>query len=152
VATVCLKLFAVVMPDVAFFGQKDVQQVAVVKQLVRDLDVAIEISVVPIVRDADGLALSSRNSRLSAEERTRALAIPRALDAGLAAHRDHQDPVAAARAVLAGPGGIDGIDVEYVAVANFDDQPTLAIAARVGRTRLIDNAPLVTFVTGGHSS
>ncbi len=146
VATVCLKLFAVVMPDVAFFGQKDAQQVAVVKQLVRDLDVAVEIRVVPIVRAADGLALSSRNSRLSPEERTRALAIPRALDAGLAAHRDHRDPVAAARAVLT------GLDVDYVAIANFDGQPTLAIAARVGRTRLIDNAPLVTLVTGDHSS
>jgi pantoate--beta-alanine ligase len=146
VATVCLKLFTVVMPDVAFFGQKDAQQVAVVRQVVRDLNVAVDIRVVPIVRDADGLALSSRNSRLSAEERTRALAIPRALDAGLAAYRNHRDPVAAARAVLAGPvsaGNIDGIDVDYVAVAEFDGQPTLAIAARVGRTRLIDNVPLV---------
>jgi len=137
VATVCLKLFAVVMPDVAFFGQKDAQQVAVIKQLVRDLNVAVDIRVVPIVRDVDGLALSSRNSRLSAEERARAVAIPRALDAGLAAYRDHRDPVAAAHAVLA------GLDVDYVAVAEFAGQPTLAIAARVGRTRLIDNAVLV---------
>jgi pantoate--beta-alanine ligase len=137
VATVCLKLFTVVMPDVAFFGQKDAQQVAVIKQLVRDLNVAVDIRVVPIVRDVDGLALSSRNSRLSAEERARAVAIPRALDAGLAAYRDQRDPVAAARAVLA------GLDVDYVAVAEFAGQPTLAIAARVGRTRLIDNAVLV---------
>lgn len=146
VATVCLKLFTAVMPDLAFFGQKDAQQVAVVKQLVRDLNVAVEIRVVPIVRDVDGLALSSRNSRLSVEERARALAIPRAIDAGLAAYRERRDPVAAARAVLAGSGGID--DVDYVAVADFDGQPTLAIAARVGRTRLIDNVPLVT---EGHS-
>jgi pantoate--beta-alanine ligase len=137
VATVCLKLFAAVMPDLAFFGQKDAQQVAVVKQLVRDLNVAVEIRVVPIVRDADGLALSSRNSRLSAEDRSRALAIPRALDAGLAAYRNRRDPVEAARAALA------GLDVDYVAVADFDGQPTLAIAARVGRTRLIDNTLLV---------
>ena len=137
VATVCLKLFAVVLPDVAFFGQKDAQQVAVIRQLVRDLNVDVDIRVVPIVRDVDGLALSSRNSRLSAEERARAAAIPRALDAGLAAYRDHRDPVAAARAVLA------GLDVDYVAVAEFAGQPTLAIAARVGRTRLIDNAVLV---------
>jgi pantoate--beta-alanine ligase len=143
VATVCLKLFAAVVPDLAFFGQKDAQQVAVVKQLVRDLDVAVEIRVVPIVRDADGLALSSRNSRLSAEERLRALAIPRALDAGLAAYRNRGNPVEAARAALVGPGGIAGTDVDYVAVADFDGQPTLAIAARVGRTRLIDNVPLV---------
>jgi pantoate--beta-alanine ligase len=141
VATVCLKLFTAVDPDMAFFGQKDAQQVAVVKQLVRDLNVDVEIRVVPIVRDADGLALSSRNARLSSEERTRALAIPRALDAGLAAHRDRRDPVEAARAALA---GLPGIDIDYVAVAKFDGQPTLAIAARVGRTRLIDNAPLVT--------
>jgi pantoate--beta-alanine ligase len=137
VATICLKLFTAVMPDVAYFGQKDAQQVAVIRQVVRDLNVAVDIRVIPIVRDADGLALSSRNARLSAEERTRALAIPRALDAGLAAYRDRRDPVAAARALLA------GLDVDYVAVADFDGQPTLAIAARVGRTRLIDNAPLV---------
>jgi pantoate--beta-alanine ligase len=146
VATVCLKLFTAVMPHLAFFGQKDAQQVAVVKQLVRDLNVPVDIRVVPIVRDADGLALSSRNARLSTEERVRALAIPRALDAGLAAHRDHRDPVAAARAVL---DGLPGIDIDYVAVAEFDRQPTLAIAARVGRTRLIDNTPLVL---EGHSS
>jgi pantoate--beta-alanine ligase len=136
VATICLKLFAIVMPDIAFFGQKDAQQVAVVRQIVRDLNVPVDIRVVPIVRDADGLALSSRNSRLSAEERRRALAIPRALEAGQAAYRARRDPVAAARAVL------DGIDVDYVAVADFDGRPTLAIAARVGSTRLIDNAPL----------
>lgn len=140
VATVCAKLFAAVAPHVAFFGQKDAQQVAVVKQLVRDLNLDLEIRVVPVVRDADGLALSSRNARLSRDERGRALAIPRALDAGLAAYRARQDPAAAARAVLS---GLPGIDVDYVAVADFDGQPTLAIAARVGRTRLIDNVPLV---------
>jgi pantoate--beta-alanine ligase len=136
VATVCLKLFAIVRPHVAFFGQKDAQQVAVVKQLVRDLDLGLEIQVIPTVRDADGLALSSRNARLSPDERARALAIPRALDAGAAAHRRGADPVAAARAKLA------GLDVEYVAVERFDGQPTLTIAARVGDTRLIDNVPL----------
>ena len=136
VATVCLKLFAIVAPDVAFFGQKDAQQVAVVQQVVRDLHVAIALRVVPTVRDADGLALSSRNVRLSAEERVRALAIPRALGAGLAAHRSGADPVAAARVSL------EGIETDYVAVADFSGRPTLAIAARVGRTRLIDNAPL----------
>jgi pantoate--beta-alanine ligase len=137
VATICLKLFAAVMPDVAYFGQKDAQQVAVIRQVVRDLNVAVDIRVIPIVRDADGLALSSRNARLSAEERARALAIPRALDAGLAAYRDRRDPVAASRGMLA------GLDIDYVAVADFDGQPTLAIAVRVGRTRLIDNAPLL---------
>ena len=88
VATVCLKLFNIVEPEVAFFGQKDAQQVAVVRQMVRDLQLNLQIEVVPTVREADGLALSSRNVRLSADERRRALAIPRALAAGLAAPRE----------------------------------------------------------------
>jgi pantoate--beta-alanine ligase len=136
VATVCLKLFLIVAPRMAYFGQKDAQQVAVVAQMVHDLKVDLRIRVVPTVRDADGLALSSRNARLSAEERARALAIPRALDAGLAAARAGQDPAAAARAVLA------GLDVDYASVAELGGHPTLAIAARVGRTRLIDNVRL----------
>src|SRR5207253_7616091 len=79
VATVCLKLFNLVRPQLAWFGRKDAQQVAVLKQMVRDLNLGVEIRVVETVRDPDGLALSSRNARLSAEERARALAIPRAL-------------------------------------------------------------------------
>ena len=136
VATVCLKLFTIVRPRVAFFGQKDAQQVAVIRQMVRDLNLELEIRVVPTVRDQDGLALSSRNVRLSAAERERALAIPRALEAGRAAYRLGRDAVAAARAALA------GIEPDYVAIADFDGRPTLAIAARVGGTRLIDNIPL----------
>jgi pantoate--beta-alanine ligase len=139
VATICTKLFNIVQPHVAFFGQKDAQQVAVVRRLVRDLNLDIDIRVVPIVRDLDGLALSSRNVHLSAEERLSAVSIPKALEAGLSAFRDHQDPVAAARAVLSGH---PGVDIDYVAVANFEGQPTLVIAARVGATRLIDNVPL----------
>jgi pantoate--beta-alanine ligase len=136
VATVCLKLFLMVAPRRAYFGQKDAQQVAVVSQLVHDLNVDVEIRVVPTVRDAEGLALSSRNARLSPDERARALAIPRALAAGLAAARAGHDAVAAARAVLT------GLEVDYVAVADFNGHPTLAIAARAGRTRLIDNVRL----------
>jgi pantoate--beta-alanine ligase len=136
VATVCLKLFLAVEPHRAYFGQKDAQQVAVVSQMVQDLQVNLAIRVVPIVRDHDGLALSSRNVRLSPEERSRALAIPRALDAGLAAARAQADPIAAARDALT------GLDVDYVAVATFNGHPTLAIAARAGRTRLIDNVRL----------
>ena len=79
VATVCLKLFNIVRPERAYFGQKDAQQVAVIRRLVRDLNVPLEIRVVPTVRDDDGLALSSRNVRLSAEERERALGLSRAL-------------------------------------------------------------------------
>jgi pantoate--beta-alanine ligase len=128
VATVCLKLFTIVRPNVAYFGRKDAQQVAVVKQLVRDLNLELEIRVVPTVRDADGLALSSRNGRLSAEERRRALAIPRALST--------RDPERA-REILAG----SGIEPDYLAVTELDG-PTLAVAARVGDTRLIDNVLL----------
>ena len=126
VATVCLKLFSIVRPGRAYFGQKDAQQIAVVKRLVRDLELGIEIRTVPTVRDADGLALSSRNAYLSPDDRERALALPRAL-----ATRDPKR----ARELLA------GIDVDYVAVANFDP-PVLAAAIRVGSTRLIDNVPL----------
>jgi len=128
VATVCLKLFNIVRPQLAWFGRKDAQQVAVLKQLVRDLNVPVEIRVVPTVRDADGLAFSSRNARLSRDERRRARAIPRAL-----ATRDAD----AARAVLAAAG----VEPDYVAVADLDG-PTLAVAARIGATRLIDNVPL----------
>jgi pantoate--beta-alanine ligase len=140
VATVCAKLFNIITPQLAFFGQKDAQQVAVIRRLVRDLDIDLEIRVVSTVRDHDGLALSSRNVHLSADERARALAIPRALDAGLLAFRRHSDPATAARAVLSGR---TGVDIDYVAVADFEGQLTLAIAARVGQTRLIDNVPLV---------
>ncbi len=136
VATVCLKLFNIVRPEVAFFGQKDAQQVAVIKQMVRDLDVEIDIRVLPTIRDADGLALSSRNVRLSADDRRRALAIPRALAAGLDAHRHGRDAASAARVALG------ELAVDYVEVADFDGRPTLAVAARVGGTRLIDNVPL----------
>ena len=126
VATICLKLFNIVRPQRAYFGQKDAQQVAVVRRMVRDLNLDVAIQSVPTVRDADGLALSSRNARLSPEERERALALPRALATG--------DP-AQARALL------DGLDVDYVEVAPFDP-PTLAAAIRVGSVRLIDNVPL----------
>jgi pantoate--beta-alanine ligase len=128
VATVCLKLFNIVRPARAYFGRKDAQQVAVLKQLVRDLDLELEIRVVDTVRDPDGLALSSRNSHLSAAARSTALAIPRALAT--------RDP-SRARAVLAEAG----VEPDYVALADLDG-PTLAIAARIGPVRLIDNVLL----------
>lgn len=136
VATVCTKLFAMVQPDRAYFGQKDAQQVAVIRQVVRDLDIPVAIHVVPTVRDPDGLALSSRNVRLSEAERRAALAIPLALVRGVEAYRSEADPAHAAHAVL------DGLAVDYVAVASFHGDPTLVIAARAGATRLIDNVPL----------
>jgi pantoate--beta-alanine ligase len=137
VALVCLKLFVLVDADAVYLGQKDAQQVAVLRQLVRDTNLDVELVVVPTVREADGLARSSRNVRLSAEERAQAAAIPDALIAGLAAHASGGDPVAATRAVL----DASGLAVDYVAVADFDE-PTLVVAVRAGATRLIDNVPL----------
>ena len=122
VATVCLKLFNLVRPRRAYFGQKDAQQVAVVRRMAHDLAVPVEIRVVPTVRDADGLALSSRNAYLSPEDRERALALPRALET-----RD--------RSLL------DGLEVDYFEEADFEPR-VLAAAVRVGNTRLIDNVIL----------
>jgi len=127
VATVCCKLLNIVRPRRAYFGQKDAQQAAVVKRLVADLNLDVEIRVLPTVRDVDGLALSTRNAYLSPAERETALALPRALAT--------KDP-AKARAVLV------GLDVDYVEVAELDGQRVLAAAVHVGRTRLIDNVIL----------
>ena len=138
VATICTKLFLLVKPRRAYFGRKDAQQVAVVKQLVRDLELPVEIVACPTVRDPDGLALSSRNAFLSPEERQAALALPTALQAGLAAHRSGTNAVRAAREVL---DAEPGLRVDYVAEADLDG-PTLAAAVVVGETRLIDNVLL----------
>lgn len=138
VATICTKLFLLVRPKRAYFGRKDAQQVAVVKQLVRDLELPLEIVACPTVRDADGLALSSRNVFLSPDERQAALALPRALQAGLAAHRSGNDAVRAAREVL---DAEPGLRADYLAEADLDG-PTLAAAVVVGSTRLIDNVLL----------
>jgi pantoate--beta-alanine ligase len=126
VATICLKLFNIIRPRRAYFGQKDAQQVAVIKRMVRDLNLELDVRVLPTVRDSDGLALSSRNARLSPAERDKALALPRALATKDLAH---------ARALL------DGLAVDYVEVADFEPQ-ILAAAVRVGSTRLIDNVVL----------
>ena len=136
VATVCLKLFNIVRPQRAYFGQKDAQQAAVMKRLVADLNLDLTVRVLPTVRDADGLALSSRNAYLSADERRTALALPRALESGADAYRRGGDPVVAARAQL------NGLEADYVELAYFDGQLVLAAAARVGSTRLIDNVVL----------
>jgi pantoate--beta-alanine ligase len=140
VATVCLKLFNIVQPTVAYFGRKDAQQVAVIRTMLRDLNLPLELRVIPIVRDADGLALSSRNAFLGPDERRRALALPQALQAGLEACRagGSDAALAAARRIL---DGAEGIEVDYLAVADLDG-PTLAGAIRVGSTRLIDNVLL----------
>jgi pantoate--beta-alanine ligase len=126
VATICLKLFNIVRPRRAYFGQKDAQQLAVLRRMVRDLDLDVAVTSVPTVRDPDGLALSSRNALLTPEQRQLALALPRALAT--------RDPVAA-RAAL------DGLDVDYVEIADFDPR-VLAAAVRIGPVRLIDNVVL----------
>ena len=136
VATVCCKLFNIVRPDRAYFGQKDAQQAAVVKQLVRDLNLDLEIRVVPTVRDADGLALSSRNAYLSPAERETALALPKALCTGRDAFVAGSDPVKEARHLL------NSLGVDYLEVAELDGQKVLAAAVRVGKTRLIDTVIL----------
>jgi pantoate--beta-alanine ligase len=129
VATVCVKLFNLVQPDVAFFGQKDAQQAALLRRVVRDLNMPLRLRILPTVRDEDGLALSSRNVHLSPEERERALALPRALESA----RGADDPVAAARAAL------NGLEPDYVELLRVGDATLLTAAARVGPTRLIDN-------------
>jgi pantoate--beta-alanine ligase len=128
VATVCLKLFTIVAPDVVYFGQKDAQQVAVLRRMIHDLSLPLELRAIPTVRDADGLALSSRNARLSPDERRTALALPRALATG-----DRDEALRRLHAA--------GLEIDYVEIAPFDP-PVLAGAVRVGSTRLIDNAPL----------
>jgi pantoate--beta-alanine ligase len=132
VATVCLKLFNIVRPRRAYFGQKDAQQAQVVRGLVRDLNLDLEIRVLPTVRDADGLALSSRNVRLSPGDRARALALPHALQKAIVA----PDPVAAVRAEL------NGLDPDYVEIVELDGAQLLTAAVRVGSIRLIDNVLL----------
>ena len=148
VATVVAKLFGIVAPDVAYFGQKDAQQVLVVRRLVRDLNLDVRIEACPIVREADGLAMSSRNVYLDGGARVQATALNRALDAAQAlaeaGERDADALTAAARTVLTAAG----IAPEYLElrdaetlqpVTRLDGEALLAVAARVGDARLIDN-------------
>lgn len=152
VATVVLKLFEIVPADAAFFGQKDYQQSLVVRRMVRDLDVPIEIVVCPTVREADGLALSSRNRYLSPDERRQALAVSRALRAAREEAARGERSAAALRAIMRDTLHAAGIErIDYVAIADpetLDEVATLKrpamalIACHVGTTRLIDNQPL----------
>lgn len=141
--TVVLKLLNITAPAIALFGEKDYQQLALIRQMVADFDVPSRIVGVPTVREADGLAMSSRNAYLSPAERRQALALSRALDAGVAAAASGagaSEVEASARAELA------GLEVDYVAVRSLQlssqkgpGTARLLVAARVGRTRLIDN-------------
>ncbi len=136
VATVCVKLFNIVRPQRAYFGQKDAQQAAVVRRVVRDLNLDIEIRVLPTIRDMDGLAISSRNVQLSPDERTQALALPRALARGAEAYTQGED------AVLATRTSFNGVAPDYVELVDIDGVTVLAAALRIGKTRLIDNVLL----------
>jgi pantoate--beta-alanine ligase len=147
VATVVARLLLAVRPDVAIFGEKDFQQLAVIKRMSADLGLGVEIAGAPIVRDADGLALSSRNAYLSADERTRALALPQALEAARSAIMSGT-PVAEALREARSSLTAASFSVDYVALVDADtleplDAPQgemrLIAAATIGSTRLIDN-------------
>ena len=156
VCTVVTKMLNMVAPDVAFFGQKDAQQVAVLRRMVRDLDIPVQLVVIPTVREADGLALSSRNAHLDAAERERAVALSRALraaqDAVAAGERDAAAVAASARAAM------ESVEPDYLALVDPDSfEPVhsvngrvlVAVAARIGATRLIDNTIIHTAATPG---
>ncbi len=149
VATIVLKLFNLIPADVAYFGQKDYQQSLVIRRMVADLDVPMEIRVCPTIRESDGLAMSSRNSYLNPDQRVQAVALSRALKTARQLHaggvKDASPIIAAMRKILT-DAGIDRID--YITLANPEtlepitalNQPAIAlVAARVGPTRLIDN-------------
>lgn len=149
VTTVVAKLFHLVAPDLAVFGQKDFQQLALIRRMVRDLSMAVEVLGVPTARAADGLALSSRNGYLTEEERARAPALQRVLAGTAARIRDGEAPGAAA-AVACDALAAEGFEPDYVSVRRQSDlgEPeagdrALVVlgAARLGRARLIDNVP-----------
>ncbi len=149
VATVVLKLFNIVRPDVAFFGQKDGQQARIIRQMVADLNVPVEVRVCPTVRAADGLALSSRNAYLDAEQRRQATVLHAALELGRSLiEGGERDPVPVRYAMEARIGAAPGAVVDYATVVDADSlrpperlggRVMLAVAVRLGSTRLIDN-------------
>lgn len=151
VATIVLKLFNMVQPDIAFFGRKDYQQQLLIRHLVRDLDLPVEIRTCPTIREDDGLALSSRNAYLSDEERQTALALSRSLRLACDACLDGKSPTDARQAMHELLEATDGLVLDYATIADAEtleelDEPVAdmvgLIAARVGSTRLIDNMPI----------
>ena len=157
VATVVCKLLAIVRPDNVYFGQKDAQQLLVIRRMNADLNLGANVVAMPTVRDADGLALSSRNARLSADERRNALALHRALRLAQSLYADGARDADAIRALMATAlNAAPGVSLDYASVADAEtleeleriDRPALvSLAARVGGARLIDNV-----VLGAHES
>ncbi len=148
VCTVVTKLFNIVEPDVAVFGQKDAQQVAVLKRMVNDLDFSLELVVGPTVREGDGLAMSSRNAYLTQEQREQALALSRALELGREVYLQSHEPHAAEEEMVRHLKGATGVELSYASAVDPDtfeppkpggDHVLLIVAAHVGGTRLIDN-------------
>jgi len=153
VATVVTKLLNMVQPNVAFFGQKDAQQALIVRRVVRDLDIPTRIAVCPIVREPDGLAMSSRNAYLPTSDRERAVALRRALDAAEQAVAAGERSAAAVAVAARGAMEPYGVEPEYLAlvaadtlapVDRIEQEVLVALAARVGPARLIDNTILST--------
>jgi len=150
VTTVVAKLFNIVEPDRAYFGQKDAQQLAVDRRMARDLDFAVEIVGMPIIREADGLAMSSRNRYLSASERKDALCLRRALDAGAELVRSGEASGQAVAAAMAeAVVEVPSAELDYAMVVDpetledvehIDREVLMALAVWIGSTRLIDNA------------
>ncbi|CFJ31720.1 MULTISPECIES: pantoate--beta-alanine ligase [Brevibacillus] len=150
VSTVVMKLFQIVQPDFAFFGQKDAQQVAVVTQMAYDLSVPVQVIPCPIIREADGLAMSSRNVYLSAEERTQALVLSRSLREAAAWIRDGASPAEVRTRIINMISEMPLASIDYVEILSYPELSTLeqfkngeafivALAVRFGKTRLIDN-------------
>ena len=149
VGTVVLKLLEIVKPDIAFFGQKDAQQAAIIKRMVRDLNLDVNIQVLPIIREEDGLALSSRNVYLSPEQRKAATCLIRSLrEAGRLLESGEKDPRIIRDRMEMVIGSEALADLDYIAIVDLDNfQPLdtirretlIAVAAKVGTTRLIDN-------------
>ncbi len=156
VLTVVAKLFGLVRPDVAVFGEKDFQQLVLVRQMARELAMGVDVVGCPIVREADGLAMSSRNVYLDAADRQRAAVLSRALDAGVAAATQGPDAVlSAARAVL----DAEGVVPDYLTLTDLDlgtpvpgQEARLLVAARVGTPRLLDNIGLVLGSAAGRAN
>lgn len=154
VCTVVAKLFNMVQPDIAVFGQKDAQQLAIIRRMVRDLNFPVKVMAGPIIREADGLAMSSRNAYLSDEERQRALSLSKGLFAVMSRYAAGDRHAATLRGTMQEALDQAGVEAEYIdirdannlhAIEDLITGPTLvAVAATVGRTRLIDNIVLGT--------